>query len=111
MTRSADPKDRGAWTTALPSQEGIFVTARRRHPLCPDDGTFLVMACWHHYADTRFCGFFEADGSIIISTTINGRTSFWPPSTRKNPDLVDGRHRSLHQGALPTEDNQEARCR
>ncbi|SAI88346.1 hypothetical protein MBBA_1492 [Methanoculleus bourgensis] len=63
----------------------LFLRHYRQYPLVHSDNTFANMVCWNHYADYRF---YEAEGTIILSSTINGVTSFRPPIGPRNPDLV-----------------------
>ncbi|MBP7410502.1 MAG: DUF2156 domain-containing protein [Methanoculleus sp.] len=63
----------------------LFSGHYRQYPQVHSDNTFANMVCWNHYADYRFA---EADGAIVLASTINGVTSFRPPIGPKNPALV-----------------------
>ncbi len=63
----------------------LFGEHYRQYPQVHSDNTFANMVCWNHYADYRFR---ESEGSIVLSSTINGGTSFRPPIGPKNPDLI-----------------------
>ncbi|KDE56176.1 DUF2156 domain-containing protein [Methanoculleus sp. MH98A] len=58
----------------------------RQFPQVHSDNTFANMVCWNHYADYRFV---EAEGSIVLSSTIDGVTAFRMPIGPKNPDLLE----------------------
>ena len=64
----------------------LFREHYRQFPQVHSDNTFANMVCWNHYADYRFL---ETDGSIVLSSTINGVTSFRPPIGPKDPDLLE----------------------
>ncbi len=63
----------------------LFLYHYRRYPQVHSDNTFANMVCWNHYANYRFA---EADDAIILSSTIDGVTSFRPPIGSKDPDLI-----------------------
>ncbi len=63
----------------------LFREHYRQFPQVHSDNTFANMVCWNHYADYRFC---ETDGAIVLSSTIDGVTSFRMPIGRRNPDLI-----------------------
>ncbi|NYT21319.1 MAG: DUF2156 domain-containing protein [Methanomicrobiales archaeon] len=54
----------------------LFINHYRRYPLVHSDNTFTNMVCWDSYAHYRFA---HVRDSIIISSTIDGRTKFRPP--------------------------------
>jgi hypothetical protein len=64
---------------------GLFSEHYRQYPQVHSDNTFENMVCWNRYADYRFA---KVDGSIVLSSTINGVTSFRMPIGPKNPDLI-----------------------
>ena len=80
MLRSADFKH-----VSLDDRD-LFSEHYRRYPQVHSDNTFANMVCWNHYANYRFA---ETDGSIILSSTIDGVTSFRPPIGPKDPDLIE----------------------
>ncbi|MEN6512605.1 phosphatidylglycerol lysyltransferase domain-containing protein [Methanoculleus sp.] len=63
----------------------LFWGHYRQYPQVHSDNTFANMVCWNHYANYRFI---EVDGSIVLSSTINGVTSFRMPIGPRNPDLI-----------------------
>jgi len=63
----------------------LFGEYYRKFPQVHSDNTFANIICWNHYADYRYL---EADGSLVLSSTIGGVTSFRMPIGPENPDLV-----------------------
>jgi hypothetical protein len=61
----------------------VFVNHYRSYPQTHSDNTFTNMVCWNHYAHYRYA---SVNGSIILSSTIDGVTRFRPPIGRR--DLV-----------------------
>lgn len=55
------------------------------YPQCHSDNTFTNMVCWNHYAHYRYA---FVNGSVILSSTIDGRTRFRPPVGPRDPDLA-----------------------
>ena len=64
----------------------LFLRQYRQYPQVHSDNTFANMVCWNHYANYRFA---DVDGAIVLSSTIDGVTSFRPPIGPKNPALLD----------------------
>ena len=64
----------------------LFLRQYRQYPQVHSDNTFANMVCWNHYAN--YC-FADVDGAIVLSSTIDGVTSFRPPIGPKNPALLD----------------------
>lgn len=64
----------------------LFSRHYRQFPQVHSDNTFANMVCWNHYADYRFK---EVEGSIVLSSTIDGVTSFRMPIGPRNPDLLE----------------------
>jgi len=64
----------------------LFVSHYRRFPQVHSDNTFTNMVCWERYAHYRFA---HVRDSIIISSTIDGRTKFRPPIGRHDPELLE----------------------
>ncbi|HOI14052.1 MAG TPA: phosphatidylglycerol lysyltransferase domain-containing protein [Methanoculleus sp.] len=64
----------------------LFSRHYRQYPQVHSDNTFANMVCWDHYADYRFA---EVEGSIVLSSTIDGVTAFRMPIGPKNPALLD----------------------
>ena len=64
----------------------LFSGHYRRFPQVHSDNTFANMVCWNHYADYRFV---QVEGSIVLSSTIDGVTTFRMPIGPKNPTLLD----------------------
>jgi hypothetical protein len=55
------------------------------YPQTHSDNTFTNMVCWNHYANYRYA---VVNGSVILSSTIDGTTRFRPPIGPRDPDLV-----------------------
>ncbi|MCX6693477.1 MAG: phosphatidylglycerol lysyltransferase domain-containing protein [Methanomicrobiales archaeon] len=53
-----------------------FIAHYLRYPQVHSDNTFTNMVCWNHYAHYAYA---EKNGSILISSTIGGKTAFRPP--------------------------------
>ena len=64
----------------------IFSRHYRQFPQVHSDNTFANMVCWNHYADYRFV---EVEGSIVLSSTIDGVTAFRMPIGPRNPALLE----------------------
>ncbi len=64
----------------------LFAKHYRQYPQVHSDNTFANMVCWNHYADYRFA---EVEGSIVLSSTIDGVTAFRVPIGPRNPELLD----------------------
>jgi hypothetical protein len=63
----------------------LFASHYRRHPQVHSDNTFANMICWNHYAHYRFA---QKAGNIILSSTIEDRTTFRPPIGPRNGTLL-----------------------
>ncbi|MDK2916626.1 MAG: uncharacterized protein PWR25_1183 [Euryarchaeota archaeon] len=64
----------------------LFDRHYRQFPQVHSDNTFANMVCWNHYADYRYV---EVEGAIVLSSTIDGVTSYRMPIGPKNPDLLE----------------------
>jgi hypothetical protein len=64
----------------------LFVSHYQRFPAVHSDNTFTNMVCWDQYAHYRFA---HVRDSIIISSTIDGRTKFRPPIGPDDPELLE----------------------
>ncbi len=64
----------------------LFVSQYRLFPQVHSDNTFTNMVCWDSYAHYRFA---HVSDSIIISSTIDGRTKFRPPIGPRDPELLE----------------------
>jgi hypothetical protein len=64
----------------------LFVSHYQRFPPVHSDNTFTNMVCWDQYAHYRFA---HVRDSIIISSTIDGRTKFRPPIGPDDPELLE----------------------
>lgn len=62
----------------------LFRTHYEKYPQVHSDNTFTNMVCWNHYAHYEYA---YVDGSIIIASTINGKTRYRPPIGPRNPEL------------------------
>jgi len=56
-----------------------------RYPQVHSDNTFTNMVCWNHYAHYRYA---FVNGSVILSSTIDGKTRFRLPIGPRDPDLA-----------------------
>lgn len=56
-----------------------------KYPQTHSDNTFTNMVCWNHYAHYRYAA---VNGSVILSSTIDGKTRFRPPIGPRDPDLA-----------------------
>jgi hypothetical protein len=63
----------------------LFEEHYRKHPQVHSDNTFSNMICWNHYAHYRFA---KRSGSIVIASTIEGKTTFRPPIGPRNGELL-----------------------
>jgi hypothetical protein len=66
-------------------QRPVFSDHYRVFPQTHSDNTFTNMVCWNHYAHYRYA---VINGSIIVSSTIDGVTRFRPPIGRRDPELL-----------------------
>ncbi|OPY38906.1 MAG: hypothetical protein A4E35_00132 [Methanoregula sp. PtaU1.Bin051] len=55
------------------------------YPQVHSDNTFTNMVCWNHYAHYRYA---VINGSVILSSTIDGKTRFRLPIGPEDPDLT-----------------------
>lgn len=67
-------------------EHDLFSRHYRQYPQVHSDNTFANMVCWNHYADYRFA---EVEGSIVLSSTIDGVTAFRMPIGPRNPELLE----------------------
>ena len=56
-----------------------------RYPQAHSDNTFTNMVCWNQDANYRYA---VVNGSVILSSTIDGTTRFRPPIGPRDADLV-----------------------
>ncbi len=63
----------------------IFAAQYARYPQVHSDNTFANMLCWNHYANYRYA---RLRDSIVISSTINGKTTFRAPIGPRDTDLL-----------------------
>jgi hypothetical protein len=63
----------------------LFLSHYRKFPQSHSDNTFTNMICWNPYAHYRFAYIKE---NLIISSTIEKKTSFRMPIGPRNPDLL-----------------------
>jgi hypothetical protein len=64
----------------------IFMAQYRHFSPIHSDNTFTNMICWNDYAHYRYA---HIRNSIIISSTIDGRTRFRPPIGPQDSELLD----------------------
>jgi hypothetical protein len=58
------------------ADQSFFQKHYMRYPQVHSDNTFTNMVCWNHYAHYEFA---YVRGNIILSSTIDGKTTFRPP--------------------------------
>ncbi len=58
------------------ADQSYFQNHFERYPQVHSDNTFTNMICWNHYANYEFA---HVRDNIIISSTIDGKTTFRPP--------------------------------
>jgi hypothetical protein len=63
----------------------LFAQHYARYPQTHSDNTFTNMVCWNHFAHYQYA---DVNGSIILSSTIEGKTRFRLPIGPRDPDLV-----------------------
>jgi len=64
----------------------LFVGHYNRFPQVHSDNTFTNMICWNHYA--HYC-YAHVEGSIVLSSTIDGNTRYRPPIGPRDPELLE----------------------
>ncbi len=69
----------------LEDQE-IFREQYRRYPQVHSDNTFTNIVCWNHYAHYQYA---TLRGSLVILSTIDGKTAFRDPIGPRDPELFD----------------------
>ena len=62
-----------------------FVSHYHTYPQVHSDNTFTNMICWNSYAHYRYADLKE---NILISSTIEGKTSFRPPIGPRDPEIL-----------------------
>ncbi|KQC04036.1 MAG: hypothetical protein APR53_00315 [Methanoculleus sp. SDB] len=73
------------FTPVTLSDRGTFIRHYRKYLQEHSDNAFTNMVCWNHYADYRFA---QVKNSIIISSTVDGQTSFRTPIGPRDPGLL-----------------------
>ncbi len=63
----------------------LFLRYAALYPPCHSDNTFTNMVCWNHYAHYTFA---EIGRSLLVASTIDGRTSYRPPVGPRDPVLL-----------------------
>jgi hypothetical protein len=63
----------------------LFLTHYRKFPQVHSDNTFTNIICWNPYAHYRYA---HLKGNIVISSTIDRKTSFRPPIGPRDPGLL-----------------------
>jgi hypothetical protein len=63
----------------------LFLTHYRKFPQVHSDNTFTNMICWNPYAHYRYANLKE---NLLISSTIEGKTSFRPPIGPRDQGLL-----------------------
>jgi hypothetical protein len=77
----------------------FFLNHYAKYPQTHSDNTITNMLCWNHFAHYRFA---VVNGSVLLSSTIDGITRFRPPIGPRDPDLV----RALIRFAYQESDNE-----
>lgn len=67
------------------SERELFFRHYQKYPQVHSDNTFTNMVCWNDYAQYSFA---LVDGSIVLSTTIDGIESYRPPIGPRNHELL-----------------------
>lgn len=67
------------------ADQQVFRDHYARYPQVHSDNLFSNMVCWNHYANYLYI---RVADSIIISSTILGKTKFRPPIGPRDPDLL-----------------------
>ena len=62
-----------------------FAAHYAQYPQVHSDNTFTNMVCWNHYAHYRYA---RVNGSLILSSTIDGVPRFRPPVGPRDPKLM-----------------------
>ena len=63
----------------------LFLSHYRKFPQVHSDNTFTNMICWNPYANYRYAYCRE---NLLISSTIEGKTTFRPPIGPRDPGLL-----------------------
>jgi hypothetical protein len=63
----------------------LFRRHYEKYPQTHSDNTFTNMVCWNHYAHYEYA---YVQNNIIISSTIQEKTTFRPPIGPRNPGLL-----------------------
>ncbi|MDM7935127.1 MAG: phosphatidylglycerol lysyltransferase domain-containing protein [Methanothrix sp.] len=69
----------------LLADRDLFSRHYERYPQVHSDNSFTNMVCWNHYAHYRYA---HSNGSIVLSSTIGGRTRYRPPIGPRNEELL-----------------------
>jgi hypothetical protein len=67
------------------ADQSYFKKHFERYPQVHSDNTFTNMVCWNHYAHYEFA---HVRDNIIISSTIDGKTTFRPPIGPRDEGLL-----------------------
>jgi hypothetical protein len=73
------------FTKVTLADRALFSDHYRTYPQTHSDNTFTNMVCWSHYAHYRYA---VVNGSVILSSTIDGVTRFRPPIGPRDPELL-----------------------
>ncbi|MDD1705557.1 MAG: phosphatidylglycerol lysyltransferase domain-containing protein [Methanoregulaceae archaeon] len=63
----------------------LFLSHYRKFPQVHSDNTFTNMICWNPYAHYRYA---HVNENLLISSTIEGKTSFRPPIGPRDPGIL-----------------------
>jgi len=63
----------------------VFFNHYSKYPQAHSDNTFTNMVCWNHYANYRYA---VINGSILLSSTIDGVIRFRAPIGPRDPELL-----------------------
>ena len=63
----------------------VFFNHYSKYPQAHSDNTFTNMVCWNHYANYRYA---LINGSILLSSTIDGVIRFRAPIGPRDPELL-----------------------
>lgn len=64
----------------------VFDTVYARYPIVHSDYCFTTLVSWKNYIHPRFC---FIDGSLVVSTEIDGKIRFRPPLGKRNGSVLE----------------------
>ncbi|HOT03784.1 MAG TPA: phosphatidylglycerol lysyltransferase domain-containing protein [Methanolinea sp.] len=67
-------------------EQALFRDHYSRFPQVHSDNLFSNMLCWNHYANYACL---QVQGTIVLCSTIQGKTRFRPPIGPQDPDILE----------------------